>query len=188
MRKVSSQQKARICLLIYIAFVFSSCNPISYSSAVKYINLSDYNCENKATNILLFFEGENTNFAYKKLGLIEINQYHDAEMTFDLMKQKAHEMCGNAIVGIKKTVTSEIYTDKYNKIKTYNKINYSGIAVFFENESEFITESKNVVDTNFLTRNRIKDQKLNDPGSRALGVFLGVIVSICYAIIEVLPE
>ncbi|MES2587354.1 MAG: hypothetical protein V4622_00155 [Bacteroidota bacterium] len=175
-------------LFIFLSYIFCSCNPLSYSSHVDYTVLSQTNCENRTENVFLFFDGEQTDFEYQKLGLIEVKQIHSQEMTFDLMKEQAYKMCGNAVINIKKNTTSEIYTDKNNKIQTYNRISYTGIAVAIDGNSGFMLKNQDKIDTNFLTLNRKNDEKLNNPASRALGIFLGLILGLCKVILELYPE
>lgn len=187
MRNFKKVNLSQLFLIIFCLNILLSCMPRSYSNLVKYTPINNYTCVDRATNVFLFFEGEKTDFEYTKLGIVEVNECYDSKMVFDLMKQESYDMCGNAVINIKKISTPDIYTDRNNNIQTRNIITYSGMAVAIDNHSKFWIDNQNIVDTNFITVNRIRNEQLNSPGTRILGVLAGIIVGGMMFLAE-LPE
>jgi hypothetical protein len=174
---------------IYLLFILllASCRPISYSNNLSYTLIGSRNCNKKANAIFLFFEGEQTNFSYSKIALLHVNETFDEQTVYNLMKEKAFDLCGNAIINIKTVYTPEIYTDRENKLQSRNIKSYTGIVVSIDENSDFLRKNNAIVDTGFLEINRSRDAQLNNPASRIFGIFVSTIVALYYILME-LPE
>ncbi len=163
-------------LLIQLVFIAASCATPSYSNHVNYTALGAVDCKGKAHNIFLFFEGETTDFDYRKVGLVQVSYALDEEMVYQLMKQEAWEQCGNVLLQVKKVSQPEVYTDSNGDVSTRNHTYYTGIVAQIDESSAFWQKHRNEVDTSFLAYNRKSDEQLEE--GRGGGVFIATSLAI----------
>ncbi|MCE3294465.1 MAG: putative lipoprotein precursor [Crocinitomicaceae bacterium] len=174
MNRKPVHQTASFFLCIYLVFVAVSCRSASHANYTQYTALGPVNCNGKAQNIFLFFEGENVNFEYQKLGLVRVN-FHKEELVYQLMKQEAWNACGNALIQVKKVSEPEVYTDVNGNVNTRTNSYYTGIVVQIDENSAFWEKHKTEVDTSFLAYNRNQDEKLQSARGGGFVMTLGII-------------
>jgi hypothetical protein len=146
-------------LSIYLVFL-SACSSVDYARMANYTPISTAPCNEKASKIHLFFQGENIDFAYEKLGLIELDEsFFRSTEVYDVLKKTAWNHCANGIINLHEENRS-VYnssTKEYENVKSYK-----GIAVKIDTNSTFYQKHKNEHDLVFIdgvnnTNERIKE-------------------------------
>ena len=148
----------RIILFAFIAAVavsLTSCF-VTYGDTTdaSYTVLDQEPCYRNAEQMYLFFEGENIDFNYKKVGIVTVEgrQYASDAEILDHLKYQAWQNCANGIIGI-----SENYKERSEGVlfseeteEYYSAKVYSGIAVSIEVNDAFVEQYGFGSDTTFV--------------------------------------
>lgn len=147
-----------IFIILLPAFLLSGCAIYGDNILTQSSTLSDVICEEEPTQIYLFFAGENIDFKYQKIALIEAvgNEYSSNEKILDHLKYEAWRNCANAIINIennfKERTTGLSLNDSSEDV--YSVPVFTGIAVKIEKDSAFISSHGNAIDTSFVAQVR----------------------------------
>ncbi|MEN7550623.1 hypothetical protein AAG747_22075 [Rapidithrix thailandica] len=145
------------------------------------------NCDKKADNIYLFFEGEYLDFQYRKIGLIEAkgDRYAGSTELLNFLKYEAWKNCANGIIHISDNYVSreEGMLFSESSREEYTAKTYNGIAVEITMDSAFLAKYGNEVDTAFVgyIREELADQEKeykSDVTISVVGVLIGIIVAV----------
>ena len=178
------------CCLI-TSFIFSSCF-VSYgeNTTSSFTSLGTICNEDRADNIHLFFEGEELDFEYQKLGLVsaEGDRYADDTEVLDYLKFEAWQHSANTIIGIsanfkerEEGLLGDVITE--TEPVYYESLVYTGIAVNAKKDSEFVEKYGNPIDTSFVSFvrwdiNKSLKRTENELAFSAIGTVAGIILVI----------
>ncbi len=123
--------------ITFISILLTSC---MYGNTTnrEFTSLSSTNCIEKASEIKLFFSGENIDISYKKVGIIKVqaDQYDTKAELLDHLRHEARNNCADAIINIQeKQITRKtgFIFEGDNDYEQYESLVYTGIAVRTEN-------------------------------------------------------
>lgn len=170
-------------LLISVSIISQSCFTYGEFTQSQYTSVTNSsNCQNKPSTMHLFFESEQPNTSYKKIGIVEAQgrEFASYEEVLDHLKYQAWQNCANALLHIRSGYTDrvqgivspneyieEVYTSKY----------FEAVAVKINVDDSFIQQYGYGEDMSFINRvqkdHQIKNQQTNMEivGSAAIGIF-----------------
>lgn len=136
-------------LLVLNASALSSC-AVRYGNKTmnSYGKIAEAQKKEYADFVLIFMEGEELDFKYTKLGLVEATgkQYASLNEVMHSMKHRAWLNYANAIIMVKsdkilrKEGQNYLFSDEYDSETNYTATHLSGIAVQIEIDSAFIAK------------------------------------------------
>ncbi len=178
----------KFVFLILLQLGLNSCvTPRKYqvTTHASFAPLSSMDCEVPPAQIHLFFEGEPTNFTYKKLGIIEIIGKRNANLKdmLDHLRYEAWSHCANGVIHIKKeyrAMEGDVDID-YETVDIRNETIYSGIAVNIEMTPEFYEKYGEEMNTEFIDKTEIRisnnaERKILHPVATLLIVTFGILL------------
>lgn len=167
---------SRFLITVFIASLMG-CSYGNYISN-DYTKLSDLPCNDRPNNVFLFFEGENIDFQYQKMAIIEVDgeKYSDNTAILNQLKCSAWSNCADGIINVKKTYKNRemgvIGNDKSKEV--YTSSVFTGIAVKIKQDSSFTKKYGCSVDTSFLTPIRAYyENKAEDSKFKFVGGLIG---------------
>lgn len=175
---------AIILILTILSYSCTSYSGLSQTSGtITIVNKID--CEEKSNTMHTFFQGENIDFNYQKIGLVEVEGDRVASDTeiIDYMKYYAWDNCANALINIEKDyITRELtyhYSD-HDEQQIHNATLYRGLAVKIDKDATFMKKYGDTTDLDFVqivSANLEKDEKSN-VAKKAIGsvLLVGLIV------------
>lgn len=117
-----------------LVLVFPSCL-MQYGNTVtqNFTKISNDSCDNRPGSIFLFYEGEKTDFLFKRVGLIEVIGAEGTtdEELLNRLKYQAYLNCANAIINVQLLSMSRetgFVSDPKTK-RSYLAKRYSGLAI-----------------------------------------------------------
>lgn len=134
-------------IVLSISIIITSCLAYGNDASSQYSVLRKESCDETPTELYLFFEGEQLDFSYEKLGLIEIQgaQYDSNQQLLALLKKEAANNCANGIIKI-----DQSFRDRTEGIvfaseteETYSSKVLTGIAVSIDENKVFLQKYEN---------------------------------------------
>ena len=172
---------AKLLLMVYA----TSCMPYGTLTQVNYTQLQKSPCAEKSNRIYLFFKGEQYDFNYEKIGLIEVNgrAYANEAEVLDYMKKKAWEQCADAIINIEigETTRESGISFVEETEEVYRSKMYRGIAVNIYEDSTFFKKYYIPADTSFVERVNKKHEKISKSDA-GWGIFLTLVGTVGVAV------
>ncbi|MGD9900194.1 MAG: hypothetical protein AB7T22_13815 [Calditrichaceae bacterium] len=181
-----------IILLLTIAIFTKGCL-LTYGDYTggQFTSIANETCDKKADKIYLFFEGEQLDFEYKKIGLVEANGDASASnaKVFNHLRYQAWKNCANGIINI-----SDGYKNRDQGVllspetrDTYSSKVFKGIAVKIKTDSAFISMYGADVDTSFVNYvlndvNKVMKEKDDQVNHSIIGGLALAVLTIALAI------
>jgi hypothetical protein len=135
-------------------FCLTACyTPNGTRTARQFSKISDTPCEERSQNVQLFFEGENIDFQYVKLGFVEASGVKNStsETVLDHLRYEAWKNCADGIISVKRAVKErEMGYTPGDKNEIYSSTLFTGIAVKIKRDSSFLAKYGNKNDTTFV--------------------------------------
>jgi hypothetical protein len=177
-----------LVLIILTAIVNNSC-VVTYGDSTRgeYTAIQEYNSIEKDSSIYLFYNGEQLDFQYRKIGEVESegSEYASNTEVLNYLKYKAWENGANGLINIKSDYKNREQGVLFNSESEdiYNSKYYSAIAVKIAVDSAFLAKYGNGTDTTFVTevknyRSKQGQRTSNQIVTSFLGGILGVILVI----------
>jgi len=141
--------------LTLMGFLFSGC-AMTHGDYIKteYTRLRNDPCKVPSGQMYLFFEGENIDFEYTRLGHVEAigDRYADNQEILDHLKYKARENCANGVINIQKGLRDRTegvgLSDEHDK--PYDAHTFQGVAVQIDADSLFLEKYGRQTDTTYI--------------------------------------
>lgn len=139
-----------------LAFILAGCVSYGENTRSSLVSFNEIQCEQKSSNLYLFVEGENIDFEYEKIGLIEVQsgQFATSEEAFDELKYQVWNNCANGIINIEQSSTlRETGTTFVDNEEMYSSYVVTGVAVRITEDDDFIiVNEKNRVSLDFVEK------------------------------------
>lgn len=180
MNRAMIQLKKTITIILIVAILNSSCVVSNQNRVpVAITMLDEVDCQVKADAVPLFFQGENLDFNYQKIALIEVEgekEHLDIEL-LNWLKYHAWSNCANGIINVEKVhlkVAGSASTgfDEEESLYGDKKI-YQGIAVNIQKDSTFVKKYGDSTDLSFVEV--IALEQNNETNNRKVARTLGSI-------------
>ncbi len=156
----------------------------------QFTSITNETCDKKADKIYLFFEGEQLDFEYKKIGLVEANGHASASnaKVFNHLRYQAWKNCANGIINI-----SDGYRNREEGIffspetkETYSSKVFKGIAVKIKTDSAFISMYGADTDTSFVNyvikdHDKVMEEKNRQVNQSIIGGLVIAVLTIALA-------
>lgn len=156
----------------------------------QYTQIQPNDCSEKASSIYLFYEGEQLDFDYVKIGEVETEgeEYARNSEVLDYIKYEAWRNCANGLINIRDgykdreqgylfdfdSDSEEIYSSKY----------YHAIAVKIKVDSIFLEKYGNGVDTSFISNvEKYKEEQDKRTSNQFAASFIGGILGVILILI-----
>lgn len=156
-----------------------------------YSSLTDTQCSKRASTVYTFFEGEELDFSYTKLGTVEVEGEQGAsnKTLIDHLKNKAWINCANAIINIKSDFKIREQGMLFNEEseEVYHSKYYSAIAVRVDIDDNFLRKYGKGDSLSFNKRVNEHQEKQSKrtgnqfAGSVILGALGGIVALIAAA-------
>lgn len=133
--------KKNLAIGLSMLIFLHSCTYGNYASS-QYTPITESNCEQKASDMHLFFKDEPLDFKYYKIGLVEAQagQFSRNSLVLDYLKNEAWQNCANAIIHLdddfRLRESGYLFEDEEDE-DLYDAKVYKGIAVYIEKDSAF---------------------------------------------------
>jgi len=169
--------KYRIYSLFFLGIqllYLTACSTIDTSEFASYTPISKIGCNEKATKIHAFFQGETINFEYEKVGLLELREnFINHSEAYDILKYVAWNNCANGIINLR-----EEYVSVYNSsTETYENIKYyKGIAVKIDVNSDYFKKHAQENDLSFVGAVEKTNERVTESGRTQIGLGLFAVV------------
>lgn len=155
-------------LLALQAYALNAC--VSYSghtTVANYAQIADPPIKEYAENVYLFMDGEEIDFKYIKLGVIDVSGSQGAKLDQVLQNVKSHAWAhyANAVIVVKTDRVTRIKTtdnidDKYDKQENYSSLHATGVAVQIEIDSAFVAKYGPAQDSVWIKKKIAKEDAL----------------------------
>lgn len=163
------QPKINLLFLAISMIFLNGCGTYGYRTKVEYTKLKKVDCDEKPTNIHLFFNVENIDFDYEKIGIVEVKgkENESTENIINHLKYKAWSNCANGIININKNVSTrkrgdnlmdliDFSEDRARNLDIYDAKFYTGVAVRIKKDTAFLAKYGNDIDTTFVEKVKLK--------------------------------
>ncbi|MEM6643574.1 MAG: hypothetical protein AAF616_11395 [Bacteroidota bacterium] len=162
----------------------SSCITYGEATQSQFASLNSTPCLDRSENVFLFFEEEDINFEYEKVGLLEVDggRYARLQELLDELKYKAWSNCANAVLFVKQSTTvresGTTFSDEQEEL--YSTTRLSGLAVKLNGEAlQELQNLQGLNKDNFVSRVEDRKQKeQRQTGAEVAGGIIGVILGI----------
>jgi len=152
-----------VLLFLFISVACTSCL-VSHGDYLRteYTPINPAECDPTPGNVYLFFEDEELDFEYTRLGHVEAigDRFSDNPDILEKLKYTAWEHCANGVIQIKK---GSRYRREGRGLTTsehdiaYSANTFYGIAVKIETDSVFLGKYGNLTQATFIAR--VKQQQ-----------------------------
>ena len=166
-------------LLALLSACVISCTPYGHRTQSGFSKLGQDTCSQKPQKVDLYFAGENVQFEYEKVGLVEAlgGESASPQEVLDYLKYEAWRNCADAIIGIEtNSATRERDTPFLTETQQYRSRVYSGLAVKYKSMPLRPIQT----DTSFLKtiRNNDAAQKKDENFYLVMAILLGLVFGI----------
>jgi hypothetical protein len=154
-----------ILIFLFISITCNSCL-VSYGDylSTEYTPINPAQCEPTPGNVYLFFEDEDLDFEYTRLGHVEAigERFSDNQEILENLKYTAWENCANGVIQIKKG--SRYRREGMGLTNTeedivYDANTFHGIAVQIETDSAFLAKYGSLTQATFVANIRQRQEK-----------------------------
>jgi uncharacterized protein YbjQ (UPF0145 family) len=115
-----------------------------------YVPLASGHCVNRPQTMYVFFEGEQVDFKYKRVGQVQIVGNHQTSPAdvLNLLQQSAANKCANVIIGVRSGSTYRDISYTESPIE-HQSLTMSGLAVQVEEDSIFLQKYGHLANSTF---------------------------------------
>ena len=175
--KELAMKKLSYLAILFIFSLFTSCTTYQNQlSNTNILTVDDLPCENRSDGVYLFFDQEEIDFDYTKIGFVHVNEtiIQGDDYSLDFLKYKAWANCANAILFIKSdykiwSLDEDVYSDRI----------YGGVAVKINIDQAFIAKYGTNNNLSFVQRVESADTKLDESRKiKGLGWMILIVVAI----------
>ena len=172
----------KMVYLLLISVTCSSCL-VTHGDYLRteYSPLNVTDCNPTPGNVYLFFDDEEIDFEYTKLGHVEAigDRFSDNNEVLESLKYKAWQNCANGVIQIRKGTRYRregmgLTTDETDI--EYNANTFHGLAVQIDVDSTFLAKYGNITQATFITRieKRQEQSRQRTENQLAMSALLGV--------------
>lgn len=162
----------------------------TYSSSI--IPNDQKPCEKMASHVYLFYEGEEIDFNYTKLGEVEANggEFASNQEVMDYLMLEAWANCANGLIHIKSGRTQRtrgyLLDSDSDLDRTYSSKHYTAVAVNIEMDRAFVTKYGLKQDTTFVNRAvTAQVEEIRKSSNELVGSFIfGIATVIIYVLVK----